>query len=134
MTELTDAQHKGLDLCLQRLTSSLYGLMDATLVNEDGHLATLTVDSFLMEAHVISIMSSCRWLISLAADLDASMLLHAPNDGRSEALQRHLKRSRELQQQLQADNIKGLLPFPCITQQQQQQQQREGQQQRQYMH
>ncbi|KAL8428637.1 hypothetical protein ACSSS7_007110 [Eimeria intestinalis] len=131
MTELTDAQHKGLDLCLQRLTSSLYGLMDATLVNEDGHLATLTVDSFLMEAHIISIMNACRWLASMAADLDANMLLHAPQTEREETQLRHLSSIQELQQLILADSSRGLLPFPSVTQlyqqyetpQQQQQQQ-----------
>ncbi|KAL8272649.1 hypothetical protein Esti_003437 [Eimeria stiedai] len=134
MTELTDAQHKGLDLCLQRLTSSLYGLMDATLVNEDGHLATLTVDSFLMEAHIISIMNSCRWLASMAADLDANVLLHAPKSEREEAQQQYLSSIPELQQLIEADSSKGLMPFPSITQlyqqndTQQQQQQHQQQQ------
>ncbi|XP_026194480.1 uncharacterized protein LOC34620290 [Cyclospora cayetanensis] len=117
MSEVTDAQHRGLDLCLQRLTSSLYGLMDAALVNEDGHLASLTVDTFLMEAHIISIINSCRWLLSLAADLDANRVLHAPNSKKKGDSQRNMEKIRLLQQQLEQDRKDGLLPFPSIVQQ-----------------
>ncbi|OEH80187.1 hypothetical protein cyc_03625 [Cyclospora cayetanensis] len=124
MSEVTDAQHRGLDLCLQRLTSSLYGLMDAALVNEDGHLASLTVDTFLMEAHIISILpllllqiNSCRWLLSLAADLDANRVLHAPNSKKKGDSQRNMEKIRLLQQQLEQDRKDGLLPFPSIVQQ-----------------
>lgn len=123
MSEVKEAQHKGLDLCLQRLTSSLYGLMDAALVNEDGHLATLTVDTFLMEAHVISIINSCRWLLSLAADVDSNLVLHAPQTSRETDLRRHLDMTHRLQQQIQHESSNGLLPFPSVTDQQQLQQQ-----------
>ncbi|CDI81152.1 hypothetical protein, conserved [Eimeria acervulina] len=123
MSEVAEAQHRGLDLCLQRLTSSLYGLIDAALVNEDGHLPTLTIDSFLMEVHVISIITCCRWLLSLAADVDANMLLHSTNRDAAAAKDKHKKEIETLKQQLQQDSSQGLLPVPCIALQQQQMQQ-----------
>ncbi|CDJ52398.1 hypothetical protein, conserved [Eimeria brunetti] len=119
MLEVAEAQHRGLDLCMQRLTSSLYGLMDAALVNEDGHLPTLTIDSFLMEVHVISIITCCRWLLSLAADVDANVLLHSIKKNEDEGPNKYEKELKQLQQQLQQDSSNGLLPFPCIGLQQQ---------------
>ncbi|CDJ70308.1 hypothetical protein, conserved [Eimeria necatrix] len=125
MSEVFEAQHRGLDLCVQRLSSSLYGLVDAALVSEDGHLPTLAIDSFLMEVHVISIISSARWLLSLAADVDANLLLQSPRRNREEDLQQHLKEIEKLQQQLQQEAAEGSLPFPTIVLQQQQQQQQQ---------
>ncbi|CDJ37971.1 hypothetical protein, conserved [Eimeria tenella] len=132
MSEVFEAQHRGLDLCVQRLSSSLYGLVDAALVSEDGHLPTLAIDSFLMEVHVISIISSARWLLSLAADVDANLLLQSPRTNREEDLQQHLNEIEKLQQQLQQEAAEGRLPFPTIVQQQQQQQVKEQQAQQQH--
>ncbi|PFH36014.1 hypothetical protein BESB_056650 [Besnoitia besnoiti] len=76
MADYRPCLHQAVNLHMGRLVSSYSSLLDCCSVNEEGNLAGMSVDNFLLKLQVFAIIHSTRSLLTLAADCAVNSTLH----------------------------------------------------------